>query len=243
MLSGGGIIILHVIRRHFLAAAMDPSCQPLHVQYSSDGSCSLTMLTMPRGEHHGGGRRRGLGRGRRDSGSPHGRTTRVHWFGCHRRRITGAWVSRGMTWPAVGVVGGGEAFTASQPATGGRSTRHDRCWFGPMEQEDQRLKKHYGRWMDIVRSLELESFILTKLTKPSVPVNLVGPQVSLPLYWVRGNRGSIHLFVRNKEALPCCGRGPICQPLHVQSTSDGNRSLTTLTTPRREHQGGDEGEA
>ena len=38
-----------------------------------------------------------------------------------------------------------------------------------------RLKKHYGRWMDIVRSLELESFILTKLTKHSVPVNLVGP--------------------------------------------------------------------
>ncbi len=56
--------------------------------------------------------------------------------------------------------------------------------FGRLEQEDQRLKKHYGRWMDIVLSLELESFILTKLTKPSVPVNLVGPQVSLPLYWV-----------------------------------------------------------
>ena len=34
--------------------------------------------------------------------------------------------------------------------------------------------------MDIVRSLELESFILTKLTKPFVPLNLVGPQVSLP---------------------------------------------------------------
>ena len=32
--------------------------------------------------------------------------------------------------------------------------------------------------MDIVRSLELESFILTKLTKPSVPVNLVGPQLA-----------------------------------------------------------------
>ena len=58
--------------------------------------------------------------------------------------------------------------------------RHDRCWFGRLEQEDQRLKKHYGCWMDIARSLELESFILTKLTKPSVPVNLVGPQVSLP---------------------------------------------------------------
>ena len=110
--------------------------------------------------------------------------------------------------------------------------------FGRLEQEDQRLKKHYGRWMDIVRSLELESFILTKLTKPSVPVNLVGPQVSLPLWWVPASRGSIHFFVRNKEALPCCGRGPSCQPLHVQSTSDGSRSLTTLTTPRREHQGG-----
>ena len=81
--------------------------------------------------------------------------------------------------------------------------RHDRRCFGRLEQEDQRLKKNYGRWMDIVRSLELESFILTKLTKPSVPVNLVGPQVSLPLYWVPASRGSIHFFVRNKEALPC----------------------------------------
>ena len=58
--------------------------------------------------------------------------------------------------------------------------RHNRRWFGRLEQEDQRLKKHYDRWMDIVRSLELESFILIMLTKPSVPVNLVGPQVSLP---------------------------------------------------------------
>ena len=94
-----------------------------------------------------------------------------------------------MAWPAVGVVGGGEASAASQPATGGRRTRHDRRWFGWLEQEDQRLKKHYGRWMDIVRSLELESFILTKLTKPSVPINLVGPQVSLPLLWVPASRG------------------------------------------------------
>ena len=126
---------------------------------------------------------------------------------------------------------------------------------------------------------------MTKLTKPSVPVNLVGPQVSLPLYWVPANRGSIHFFVRNKEALPCvrryswwvravsdgnvfftkyigsfgwsqmsgggiiilrvirrhflvCGRGPSCQRLHVKSTSDACRSLTTLTRPCREHQGG-----
>ena len=85
-----------------------------------------------------------------------------------------------MAWPVVGVVRGGEALTASQPATGGRNTWHDQRWFGWLEQEDQRLKKHYGRWMDILRSLDLESFILTKFTKPSVPVNLVGRQVSLP---------------------------------------------------------------
>ena len=91
-------------------------------------------------------------------------------------------MSRGMAWPAVGIVGGGEASAAAQPATGGRSMRHDRRCFGRLEQEDQRLKKHYGHWMDIVQSLELESFILTKL--------------------VPASRGSIHFFVRNKEALP-----------------------------------------
>ena len=64
--------------------------------------------------------------------------------------------------------GGGEASAVAQPATGGRSRRHDRRCFGRLEQEDQRLKKHDGRWMDIVRSLQLESFILTKLTKPLV---------------------------------------------------------------------------
>ena len=98
-------------------------------------------------------------------------------------------MSKGMVWPTVGVVGGGEASAASQPATGGRSTRHDRRWFGLLEQEGQRLKKHYGRWMDIVRSLELESCILTKLTKHSVPVNLVGPQVSHPPRWVPSSSG------------------------------------------------------
>ena len=82
--------------------------------------------------------------------------------------------------------------------------RHDRRCFGQLEQEDQRLKKHYGRWMDIVRSLELDSCILTKLTKPSVPVNLVGPQVSLPLYWVPANRGNIHfLCVIRRHFLAC----------------------------------------
>ena len=75
--------------------------------------------------------------------------------------------------------GGGESSAAAQPTTGGRRRHHDRRCFGRLEQEDQRLKKHYGRWMDIVRSLKLESFILPKLTKPLVHSNLVGPQVSL----------------------------------------------------------------
>ena len=65
LLLGGGIIIFRVIRRHFLAAAVDPA---LNVQYCSDGSRSLTTLTTPRREHQGGGRWRGLGRGRRGAG-------------------------------------------------------------------------------------------------------------------------------------------------------------------------------
>ena len=72
--------------------------------------------------------------------------------------------------------------------------RHDRRWFGRLEQEDQRLKKHYGRWMDIVRSLELESCILTKLTKPCVRVNFVGPQVSLPTGAPQMSVGGIIFF-------------------------------------------------
>ena len=83
--------------------------------------------------------------------------------------------------------------------------RHDRRCFGRLEQEDQRLKKHYGRWMDIVRSLELElCILLTKLTKPSIPVNLVGPQVSLPLCWEPASRGSIHfLCIIRRHFLTC----------------------------------------
>ena len=82
--------------------------------------------------------------------------------------------------------------------------RRDRRCFGRLEQEDQRLKKHYGRWMDIVRSVELESFILTKLTKLSIPVNLVGPQVILPLWWVPARRGVfIFLCVIRRHFLAC----------------------------------------
>ena len=58
---------------------------------------------------------------------------------------------------------------------GGGSRQSRRRLFERLEQEEQRLKKHYDRWMDIVWSLQLESFILTKFTKPLVHVNLVGP--------------------------------------------------------------------
>ena len=89
----------------------------------------------------------------------------------------------------MGVWWGSEACTAAQPAAGRRNRKSRRCLFERLEQEEQRLKKHDSHWMDIVRSLELESFILTKLTKPFVPVNLVGPQVILPLWWVPASRG------------------------------------------------------
>ena len=63
-------------------------------------------------------------------------------------------------------------------------------------------------------------------------------EIRWPVRWVPAVRWRNNYFVRNKEALPCCGRGPSCQPLHVQYSSDGSRSLTTLTMPRREHHGG-----
>ena len=64
-----------------------------------------------------------------------------------------------------------DGLVTAQPATGGGSRQSRRRLFERLEQEEQRLKKHGGRWMDIVWSLELESFILIKLTKPFIPVN------------------------------------------------------------------------
>ena len=66
-------------------------------------------------------------------------------------KYQGVWVSRGMAWLAVGIVVGGEASAAAQPATGGRIMQHDWRCFGRLELEDQRLKKHDGRWIDIQR--------------------------------------------------------------------------------------------
>src|SRR5215216_550148 len=100
----------------------------------------------------------------------------------------------------MGVGWSDEACSATQPTTGGRSTRHGRHWFGRLEQEGQRLKKHDGHWMDIIRSLQLESFILTKLTKPLVCVNLVGPLVSLRNGAPQMSGGGI-IFSHNKEVV------------------------------------------
>ena len=50
-------------------------------------------------------------------------------------------------------------------------------------------------------------------------------EIQWPVRWVPAVRWRNHYFPRNKEALPCCRRGPSCQPLHVQSTSDGSRSF------------------
>ena len=50
------------------------------------------------------------------------------------------------------------------------------------------------------------------------------------------NRPDKVTYLANHKKMGC-GRGPSCQPLHVQYSSDGSRSLTTLTTPCREHQG------
>ena len=62
-------------------------------------------------------------------------------------------MSRGMARPAMGVRWGGEACAAAQPAAGGRSRQSRRRLFERLEQEEQRLKKHDGRWMDIQQSV------------------------------------------------------------------------------------------
>ena len=115
-------------------------------------------------------------------------------------------MSRGMAWPAVGVVRGGEA-----------SRHHSRPWeAGARDTTGAAL----GGWskktrveealrpLDGLRTVTRARIvhILTKFTKPSVPVNLQGPQDRLPLYWIPASRESIHLFVGNKEALPCVRR-------------------------------------
>ena len=56
-----------------------------------------------------------------------------------------------MSRPAMGVRWGGEACVAADPAAGRREQAVPPTLVWRLEQEDQRLKKHYGRWMNIVR--------------------------------------------------------------------------------------------
>ena len=53
----------------------------------------------------------------------------------------------------MGVRSGGEAYTAAQPTVRRREQAVHRRLFERLEQEEQRLKKHDGRWMDIQQSL------------------------------------------------------------------------------------------
>ena len=62
-------------------------------------------------------------------------------------------MSRGMARPAMGVWWGREAYAAALPAAGGGSRQSRRRLFERLEQEEQRLKKHDVRWMDIQQSV------------------------------------------------------------------------------------------
>ena len=53
----------------------------------------------------------------------------------------------------MGVRWGGEACVAAQPAAGGGSRQSCQRLFERLEREEQRLKKHDGRWMDIQQSV------------------------------------------------------------------------------------------
>ena len=73
---------------------------------------------------------------------------------------------------------------------------------------------------------------------PAVRGKCFFQEIQWPVRWVPAVRWRNNYFACNKEALPCGCRGPSCQPLHVQYSSDGSRPLTTLTTSRREHHNG-----
>ena len=53
----------------------------------------------------------------------------------------------------MGVRWGGEGCAVAQPAAGRREQAVRRRLFERLEQEEQRLKKHDGRWMDIQQSV------------------------------------------------------------------------------------------
>ena len=64
------------------------------------------------------------------------------------------------------------------------------------------------------------------MTKAPVPVNLVGPQVSLPPWWVPASRG-YSFFVRHKDTLPCVRR----YSWWVPPVSEGNVFFHEIQKP------------
>ena len=59
-------------------------------------------------------------------------------------------------------------------------------------------------------------------------------EIQRPFRWVPDVSWRNHYFVHNKDAFPCV-RAWTQLSASPQSTSDGSRSMTMLTTPRREH--------
>ena len=110
-LSGGGIIIFRLIRRHFLAAAVDPTVSLStysprrwklfldHVDHVAPRAPRRWTMARPRKGTTGS-------RGRRGSGSPcgeeyEGSLVQLRCEVAVAVEIQGVWVSRGMPWPAV----------------------------------------------------------------------------------------------------------------------------------------------
>ena len=149
-LSGGGIIILCVINRHFLACGRGPSCQPLHAQSTSDGCRSLTTPHRAHPRWWTTARpRTATSRRWEDAGveSQAERCTRVNWFWCgvvrqsvkKNRRCGGVEGWPGQRWSSAS-----QRSVLSRAAS---SRRREQVVPAALEEEDERLKMDAGRWM------------------------------------------------------------------------------------------------
>ena len=95
------------------------------------------------------------------------------------------WVSGGMAWLAVGVVWGRSGLRGSTAGHGRQeqAARPALLWAAGA----RRPEVEEALWP--LDGHHTVTGVLTKLTKPSVLVNLVGPQVSHPLWWVPASTG------------------------------------------------------
>ena len=152
-MSGGGIIILRVIRRHFLACGRGPSCQPLHTQSTSDGCRSLTTLTTPRRARTRwwttARPRTATSRRWEDAGveSQTERCTRVNWFWCGVVRQSverNSWCGGVEGWTGQGWGSASQRSVLSRAAS---SRRREQVVPVAMEEENERLNMDAYRWM------------------------------------------------------------------------------------------------